>query len=326
MDSRPKFDVAALGESGVRLAAPDGRRLENAAELRLHVVGAEGNSAAALAGLGRKCAWVSALPDAPLARRVAREYRALGVDVSGVVWRAGRERFRTALFFTEPAAPPLPARVVYDRENTAVRALRPEELDWDFLLDARFLHLTGITPALSDSCRRCVLEAARRARKRGTRVSFDLNYRAQLWTPARARRVMVPILKLADAIFCPLADAARVLEIRGDPARTARELGKFENAKWVVVSDAGRDITGWEGGRIFRQPARKSSALDRVGAGDALTAGVLDGLLDGDFASGLARGAALAAAAMGQRGDMVSMSRAEMETALSGENESGVAR
>ena len=326
MASPPKFDVAAFGESGVRLAAPDGWRLENAAELRIHAVGAEGNSLAALAGLGRKCAWVSALPDAPLGRRVAREYRALGVDVSGVVWRGGGENLRAALFFTEPAAPPLPARVVYDRENTAIRALRPEDLDWEHLLDARFLHLTGITPALSDSCRLCVLEAARRARKRGTLVSFDLNYRAQLWTPAQARRTLAPMLNLADAIFCPLADAARVLQMRGDPARTARELGKMKNARWVIVSDSGRDITGWENGKILRHPARKAQALDRVGAGDALTAGVLDGLLDGDFASGLARGAAMAAAVMGQRGDMVSISRAELRTALAGESESGVAR
>ena len=100
----------------------------------------------------------------------------------------------------------------------------------------------------------------------------------------------------------------------------------MKNAKWVIVSDSGRDITGWENGKILRQPARKASALDRVGAGDALTAGVLDGLLDGDFASGLARGAVMAAAAMGQAGDMASVSRAELNAALQSENQSGVAR
>ena len=323
MSSPPLFDLAAFGESGVRLAAADGRRLENAAALEIHAVGAEGNVAAALAGLGRKCAWLSALPDAPLGRRVTREYRALGVDVSGVVWR---QAGRAALFFTEPAAPPLPARVGYDREHTAIRSMEPEELDWEKILNARFLHLTGITPALSESCRRCALEAAQRARKAGVQVSFDLNYRAQLWAPAAAKRALQPVMALADIVFCPKGDAERVLEMRGDAADIARDLAKATGARRVVVSDAGRDIAGWEDGKIIRQPARKALALDRVGAGDALTAGVLDGLLDDDFASGLARGAVLAAAAMGQRGDIVSVSRAELNAALQGGNESGVAR
>ena len=319
----PQFDLAAFGESGIRLAAADGRRLENAAALEVHAVGAEGNVAAVLAGLGRKCAWISALPDAPMGRRVAREYRARGVDVSGVTWR---QAGRAALFFTEPAAPPLPARVEYDREHTAIREMTPDELNWEHILNAKFLHLTGITPALSESCRHCVLEAAQRARESGVQVSFDLNYRAQLWTPESARRALNPIMSLADIVFCPKGDAQRALEMGGDAEDIAKNLAKTTGAKWVVVSDAGRDIIGWENGKILRQPARKASALDRVGAGDALTAGVLDGLLDGDFASGLARGAVLAAAAMGQRGDIVSVSRDELNSALQGENESGVTR
>ena len=323
MNPDAQFDLVAFGESGVRFAAPDGRRLENAAAVELHIVGAEGNTAAALAGLGRKCAWLSALPDAPLGRRVAREYRALGVDVSGVVWRKG---FRTALFLTEPAAPPLPARVVYDRENTAVRTLKPDEMRWDTIAAAKILHLTGITPALSDSCRQCVLQAARRARNNGATVCFDLNYRAQLWTPAQARKSLTAILKTADIVFCPKGDAALVLGITGGTEKVARELARLSGARRVVVSDAGRDITGCEEGKILRQPSRKGSGLDRVGAGDALTAGVLDGVLDGDFESGLARGAVLAAAAMGQRGDIVSVSRDELNAALQSENESGVAR
>ena len=325
--SVPAFDFAAFGESGVRLAAADGRRLENAPALEVHIVGAEGNVAAALAGLGRKCAWASALPDAPLGRRVAREYRARGIDVSNVVWRKGGGKSeRTALFFTEAASSPLPARVVYDRAHSAVCGLSPDEVDWDSLLDARVLHLTGITPALSESCRRCALEAARRARRRGALVSFDLNYRAQLWPPSRARRALAPLLRAADVVFCPRADAARVLGLEGDAADAARRLAEMCGARWATVSDGGGDIVGWSEGKLRRQRSFSASALDRVGAGDALTAGVLDGILDGDFGSGLVRGAALAAAAMGQRGDIVSVSREELNAAMESGDGGGVAR
>ena len=305
----------------------NGRRLENAPALEVHIVGAEGNVAAALAGLGRKCAWASALPDAPLGRRVAREYRARGIDVSNVVWRKGGGKSeRTALFFTEAASPPLPARVVYDRAHSAVCGLSPDEVDWDSLLDARVLHLTGITPALSESCRRCALEAARRARRRGALVSFDLNYRAQLWPPSRARRALAPLLRAADVVFCPRADAARVLGLEGDAADAARRLAEMCGARWATVSDGGGDIVGWSEGKLRRQRSFSASALDRVGAGDALTAGVLDGILDGDFGSGLVRGAALAAAAMGQRGDIVSVSREELNAAMESGDGGGVAR
>ena len=128
----------------LRLSVPTGQRLEDAHQLAVHPGGTESNVCTALAGLGRRCGWVSRLPDSPPGRLVLRRLWAAGVDTSAVVLAASRTS-RIGTYYVEFAAPPRPIRVIYDRANSAVSCMTGADVNWDYLLDTRMLHLTGIT-------------------------------------------------------------------------------------------------------------------------------------------------------------------------------------
>ncbi len=178
-----RFDVAGLGEVMLRLSVPAGERLDDARRLDVEYGGAECNTCVALARLGRRAAWVGRLPDHALGNAVLRAVRADGVDVSAVK-RAPGERIGT--YFIEYAGAPRAIQVIYDRADSAAARMTVGDVDWDYLLEARVLHISGITAGLSDSCHAVVAEAMRRARAAGVTVSFDVNYRAKLWSAAAA--------------------------------------------------------------------------------------------------------------------------------------------
>ena len=175
-----------MGETMLRLSPPARGRLERADTLDLHVGGAESNVAVALARLGRRAAWVSALPDTPLGRRVSGAVAAAGVDVSGVQFAPNG---RVGLYFVEFGAAPRATEAFYDRADSS--CARSLGFDAALLDGARFAVLSGITLGLSDHARTTALAFAAAARASGAEVVVDVNYRARLWAPtppARPRR------------------------------------------------------------------------------------------------------------------------------------------
>jgi len=150
------FDIVAFGEAMVRMSPPDFKRLEQTTTLDLHIGGAELNVAVGASRLGLKCAWVSKLPDNPLGRMIANKARELGVDISRVIWQNGG---RAGLYFLEFGASPRSSSVLYDRANSSFSSIKPGELDWQNILkDTKCLHLTGITPAVSESAAEAALK------------------------------------------------------------------------------------------------------------------------------------------------------------------------
>ena len=144
-------DLVALGEVMLRLAPPSPQRLEQATSLDVQIGGAEANVAAACARLGLRTALISALPaEHAWGDRTVREMTGHGVDCSGVLRRPGS---RLGLYFLEYGAAPRPVRVLYDRRDSALSRLVPEEVDWGLVRGARMVHLSGITPALGPSLR-----------------------------------------------------------------------------------------------------------------------------------------------------------------------------
>ncbi|MBX3056777.1 MAG: sugar kinase [Anaerolineae bacterium] len=304
-----RFEVTTIGEAMLRLSVPAGVRLETARQLDLFPAGAEANVVAVLSRLGRPCGWVSALPDNPLGRLVSNALRQAGVDVTAVQWLA---HGRMGTYFIEFAAPPRPTQVVYDRANSCFTQLQPAQVDWDYLLDTRLLHLTGITPPLSPGCLAIVQEALQRARERGTAVSFDVNYRQKLWSPEAAAATLLPLIQQVDLLFCSQRDAMTLFGCQGKPEEVVAQLGAQSSARHMVVSLAEEGVIGWDGQQTLRQSAPPVQVIDRIGAGDALAAGVIHGWLDGDFAAGLRYGVTLAALALSQYGDMVITNQAEL--------------
>jgi len=311
----PRFDVTTIGETMLRLSVPSGQRLETAHHLDLRPGGAESNVVALLAQLGLKTAWCGALPDTPLGRQAANHLRTAGVDLEGIAWRKDG---RMGLYFVEFAAPPRATQVIYDRTDSCAAQMTPDQVNWRHLLDTRLLHLTGITPALSQGCLALTEEAIHKGRAAGIAISFDINYRAKLWSAPAAAQTLEPLIRNADLLFCSRADANRLFAIDDPPADAVRRLAERVNAAIVVMSVGAEGVIAWDGVALHRQPAVETAIIDRPGAGDALAAGVLFGRLQGDLGLGLQYGVVLAALALSQIGDIVVTNRSEVESLLAG--------
>lgn len=308
-----EFDVSTIGETMLRLNPPRGQRLVDAQNLAIHVGGAESNVAAALAQLGRRCLWISQLPAGPLGRIVLDNLRRFGVDTSRV--RITNEG-RLGIYFLDDGSGPLPPRVTYDRANSAFTALTSSDLDWAAFLDTRIVHMTGITPALGPASLKISQDALRKAKNAGLLTSLDINYRQRLWAPTVARKAFATLLPLADVLFCSVRDAEVVFGFQGDTRQKLQRLHDETGIKRIVMSQGPDGVTAWDKGSILHTDTPPVDVISRPGAGDALAAGVLDGLLDDDFHRGLQQGAVLASLALGQSGDMLVVDRAELDSVM----------
>lgn len=304
------YDVTGLGEVMLRLSVPAGSHLETARQLDVHPGGAEANTLVALARIGYRTAWCSGLPLGATGRLVANHLRQAGVDLSCVVWS---DEGRTGLYFLEHAEPPRNVDVIYDRADSCASRLRPDQVDWDRLMDTSIFHISGITPAVSPSCLEVTRTALAEARARGVMVSFDLNFRSKMWTAAEARAILQPMLSLADILFCGQADAETVLGLQGAPEAQLEALADLAGGDTVVMSCGMEATYVRHAGTVFRQGVVPVQVVDRLGAGDALAAGVLHGLLNQDVEMGLRFGSVMAAMTLTQHGDMLVTHRAEVE-------------
>ena len=205
-------DLVGIGEVMLRLAAPPPQRLEQAATLDVQIGGTEANVAAACARLGLRTAYISALPaDHAWGDRAVRELTGHGVDCAGVVRRPAS---RMGLYFLEYGAAPRPVRVLYDRRDSALSRLTPDEVEWSLVRRARLLHLTGVTAALGENLRAVLRRGARRGDGAGVPVSFDVNYRSRLWTPGEAREFLSRSFRGSATSSWARDDAEAVFESR----------------------------------------------------------------------------------------------------------------
>lgn len=311
-------DVFTFGETMLRLSPPNFGRLEEAVLLDVRIGGSESNTAVALARLGLRSSWWSRLPANPLGRRIQSEIRRWGVETDGILWDSSPEA-RVGTYFLDFGLPPRGIDVFYDRAHSSAAAISAEDVPPARIAQARLLHLTGITPALSDSCRAAAMRAVEIARSAGTRVSFDTNYRSRLWPPNRARAVLEPLIDRIDLLFCPLADAATVFNISGTGPDVVRVLrARYGVTTAVVTCGAEGAVACDDRGECAAAAFPLAGVVDRVGAGDAFSAGVMMGWLQNDLQLGLNYGTAMAALKHTMPGDLLLSSREEIEAAQAG--------
>lgn len=309
--------VVGIGETLVRFAPAGGETLESAATYTVHVGGAESNVCANLAHLGVKTAWISRLPSTPLGRRVAATIRSFGVNIDGVLWSADGH---VGLMFLQPGAGPRAGEVLYSRKDSAFASIDPDAVAWDLLDGSRIVHLTGITPALSERAHRLVERAIVEARRRGVRICFDVNYRAKLWTAAAAREKIEPLLAGLDLVILNDRDARTVFGAQGDPGTIAGTLrAKFACGVLVLTLGAG-GVVAQDASGIVRQPAYPTEIIDRIGRGDAFASGFLYGYLTQGTAEGLRYGTAMAALKQTYPGDVCRATLEDVEAVLRGES------
>ncbi|WP_269084345.1 sugar kinase [Streptomyces sp. 150FB] len=260
--------VVCVGETMAALAPEPVASLDSADLLRLDVAGAESNVAMYLADHGVPARWVSALGDDPFGRRVRDRVAAFGVDVSGVRTDPARP---TGLLIKDPGTEA--TRVHYYRRGSAASALGPDLLDDEAFRGAGLVHLTGITPALSASCRALVEGAL--AAERPYAVSFDVNYRPGLWAEDSAGDVLLPLADRADTVFVGLDEAQALW---GDDLTDAAAVRKLlPGPETLVVKDGSREATAFVGPSSYTVPALRVEVIEPVGAGDAFAAGFLAG-------------------------------------------------
>ena len=312
----PRFHVTSVGETMLRLCAPPQERLISTAELKIRVGGAESNVLATLAQLNRRCAWLSQLPDHALGQYVLQQLNAVRVNTDGVRMVL---QGRLGLNFFESGVPPFPANVIYDRADSAFANITPEDVNWDHLLDTHVIHLTGITPALSPGCLEITKQAIKEAKRRGVKISFDINFRSKLWSPEAALHALSELISDVDLLFCSRRDAEGVFGCDGDDNEVIAGLRRCTNADVIVLSLAEKGAIVANGPIVTAVSAVPVDIVDRPGAGDALAAGVLDGYLDGVVEEGVKRGVVLASLALTQLSDFALINRNELISIITGQ-------
>ena len=317
MPNKPRFELTTFGEALLRFSVAEGKHLETMNNLDVYLGGAEINLCSALASLNRKTAWLGALPDNQLADFALRKLRAASINNEAVIKLANS---RLGTYYIEFANPPRATNVIYDRADSALTKLTADDINWDYLLDTKVLHLTGITPALSFQTAELVLEIIKRAKAKAITISFDVNYRSKLWSYQEAATMMKKILPDVDILICGEADAANLFGLKITARDTLLGLANLSGAKDIILTQSTKGASTLRNSELVYIPAKELNVIDRLGAGDAFAAGVIDGYLDGSIIKGIQRGIVLSAFVLGQYGDMLLTNRAELEAGLLGDS------
>lgn len=284
--SEKRFDMVTLGETMVLLLAEQVGPLREATTFRKMVAGAETNVAIGLCRLGQTAGWIGRVGDEEFGRSVLYRLRGEGVDVS----RAKVDPSAPTGMLVREQRQIGPIDVIYYRRNSAASRMTPDDLDADYIASGRYLHLTGITPALSASCRETVFAAAEIARSRGVPVTLDPNLRLKLWSKEEFRATLLDLATRADIIL-PGHDEAELLTGESDASAAAKVLLDHAPTLQLVVIKMGADgtLAVTREGETHVPAVQLPRVVDPVGAGDAFAAGFLTGQLRGmDLAASLA--------------------------------------
>ncbi len=291
--------VVTFGEIMLRLAPPGFERFLQSPQFVATFGGGEANVAVALAGFGMSARYVTVLPpDQPIADAFIAEMRRFGVDTSRIV----RARGRMGIYFVEPGANQRPSKVVYDRDHSAIALAKPGDIDWHTVFEgAGWFHITGITPALSQSAADLALEGVRAAKAGGLTVSCDLNYRKNLWKYGQAASAVMPeLFRHVDVGIANEEDCQMALGIQADAdvhsgkleresyRRLARTvLAAYPNLRMMAITlreSHSASHNGWSACLDDRSEFVVSRhweithIVDRVGGGDCFAGGLIYGL------------------------------------------------
>ncbi len=287
-----------FGEIMLRLRAPGHERFFQSNMMEATFGGGEANVAVSLANYGEDAAYLTVLPENTLGDECIRELRRFGVDTKRIL----RGKGRMGIYFLEAGANQLPSKVVYDRADSAIALAKPGDIDWDKAFEGiGWFHITGITPAISESAMELSLESVKEAKKRGVTVSCDLNYRKNLWKYGKkASEVMRELAKYVDVAVANEEDVQKSLEITTDVNVESGELSRekykelgdkvlaaYPNMKMIAITlreSHSADWNGWAACLNDRENFYVSKKyeirdiIDRVGGGDSFAGGLIYGL------------------------------------------------
>ena len=290
--------VLTFGEIMLRLKAVGQERFFQTPSLEATFGGGEANVAVSLANYGMDAAFLTVLPDNVIGDACVSELRRFGVDTSCIQKGKGR----MGIYFLEAGANQLPSKVVYDRAYSAIALAKLGDIDWEKALEGvDWFHITGITPAISESAMELSLESVKEAKKRGVTVSCDLNYRNNLWKYGKkASEVMRELANYVDVAIANEEDVQKSLEITTDVVVESGELDRekyktlgqkvldaYPNMKMIAITlreSHSADWNDWAAclndGENFYVSKKYEirNIVDRVGGGDSFAGGLIYGL------------------------------------------------
>ena len=287
-----------FGEIMLRLKSPGLERFFQSPAFEATFGGGEANVAVSLANYGLDAGFLTVLPQNVIGDECIKDIRKHGVDTSRIL----RGKGRMGIYYLEGGANQRPSKVVYDREYSAVALAKPGDIDWDKAFEGvEWFHITGITPAISETAMQLSIDSVKEAKKRGITVSCDLNYRKNLWKYGKtAPEVMREIAKYVDVAIANEEDCQKSLGITVDVKVESGELDlkkyeeltkavlkEYPNMKMIAITlreSKSADINGWaacmnDGEKFYH--SRKymiNDIVDRVGGGDSFAGGLIYGL------------------------------------------------
>jgi 2-dehydro-3-deoxygluconokinase len=290
--------VVTFGEMLMRLSPPGCERLFQSPAFGIAFGGAEANVAVSLAHFGIESSYVTRLPGNAIGDAAIRALRAEGVHTDHVL-RGGE---RMGIYFVETGAGQRPSTVVYDRQHSAIATIDPSSIPWERVLrGTKWLHVSGITPALGTGPAACMAHAIGAAKRAGITVSLDLNYRQLLWSANDAAAALRPLVATVDMLIANEEHLQTILGIEMVPVRASDNRAAYEDAarrtaimygltRVALTLRDGRSAnrSGWgavlldsASDTFVEGPRHDIEVVDRVGAGDAFTAGLIFGIVSG---------------------------------------------
>lgn len=291
--------IITFGEIMMRLDPPGYQRFLQAESFQVSYAGGEANVAVSLANYGLDSSFVSKVPATEIGQSAVNALRRYGVGTEHML-RGGN---RLGIYFVEKGASQRPSKVIYDRAHSAISEVTDGEFDWDTIFaDADWFHWTGITPALGGELPEICLEACRKAKEHGVKISCDLNYRKKLWTREKAGEIMSQLMPYVDVCIANEEDAKDVFGIEAENtdieggtlnhegyisvAKQLTERFGLEKAAITLRSSISASDNEWAAmlysdGKAFFSPRYMVRIIDRVGGGDSFGGALIYSLISG---------------------------------------------
>ena len=285
-----EFDVLGIGEVMLRLS-PEGKdRISQSESFEKCAGGSELNVVSGISQLGLRTGIVTRLPDNEIGKFIKNKIRYTGTSDDFVTYDASPEKW-LGIYYYERGAYPRVSVVAYDRSFSSFVRFSFDELDPKIFQSCKIFHLSGITLALGETLRRQVIEMIRRFHENGTQISFDVNYRAALWSEEEAKKTIEEILQFVNLLFISEETLRRMLGRKGELKEIHRSLAKdypelklIASTQRTVISPTRHDFGSLvydvaEDRHYSEEPDREIEVVDRLGSGDAYVAGALYGVL-----------------------------------------------
>ncbi len=291
--------IVCFGEIMLRLNPQGYYRIIQSDRFMASYAGAEANVAISLSAFGLETCFVSKLPENELGQAALNSLRRYGVNTK-YINRGGN---RLGLYFIEKGASQRGSKVIYDRKHSAISEALSDEFDWkDIFSGGRWFHFTGITPALSDMCAASCIAACKAAKEAGLTISCDINFRKNLWSREKARKVMSELMPFVDVCIANEEDASDVFGISAENtdvvggilspkgyekvATSMVEKFGFKQVAFTLRSSTSANDNDWAGllymdGSTYLSRSYPIHIVDRVGGGDSFAAGLIYSIING---------------------------------------------